>query len=112
MLVIFVHELKIAEYTTEDTANRLISGFPTMPSDAMKSIENLEMFSFGILQEMEKGKGYGNLNNRSIYFAWELPCPPAIGWTFGCPLDLGFDLLNTVTNIYFGTGDTLLCEYE
>ena len=112
MLVIFAHELKITDYTTEDTANRFISGFPAMPSDAMRSIENLEMISFWILKEMERGKGYGNLNTRSVYFAWELPCSPSIGWMFCCPFNLGFDSLSTITNVYFGTGDTLLCDYE
>ena len=112
MLVIFAHELKPDEYTTEDKINRIISGFPPMPSDAMISIESSQMVSFEILQEIELGKGYGNFNSRSVYFAWELAFTPSIGWMFSCPFDLGFGSLNTITDIYFGSGDALLCEYE
>ena len=113
MLVIFAHELTPDKYTTAAQIDRLIAGFPTMPSDAMKSIEGLEMTSFEILQEIELGKGYGNLNTRSVYFAWDLPFTPSIGWMFSAPCDAGEDCLSTITNIYFGgKGDTLLCDYE
>ena len=113
MLIIFAHELVPTKYTTTERIDQLISGFPTMPVEAMKSIEGLEMLSFKILQEMELGKGYGNLDTRSVYFAWNLPFTPAIGWMFSAPCDAGEDCLSTITNIYFGgKGDTLLCDYE
>ena len=114
MLVIFVYEVMITEYTSEDDADRLISSFPTMPVKAMQSIENLEMIDFEILQEMERGKSYGNLDDGKVYFVWELlfPITPSIGWMFSCPSNLGWGTLNTITNIYFGTGNVLLCKYE
>ena len=111
MLVIFTHEF---QYTPEDEVNRIISGLLTMPVKVMESIDNLEMIDFEILQEMERGKGYGSLDARRIYFAWEIifPTIPSIGWSFNGPLDLGYDSINTITNIYFGTGNVLLREYE
>jgi len=112
MLIVFAYELKPDEYTSEDKINQMISGFPAMPSDAKKSIESFQMFSPEILQEVELGKGYGDFNSRTVYFVWELFVPPSIGWMFCCPFDLDFSDLNTITNIYFGTGDVLLCEYE
>ena len=113
MLVIFAHELVPDEYITEDRINRIIEGFPQMPSNAMKSVDGLNMLSFEILQEMELGKGYGDIDRRSVYFAWSLPFTPSIGWMFSTPCDAGEDCLSTITNIYFGEkGDTLLCDYK
>ena len=112
MLVIFAHELVPDKYTTEDKINCLIDGFPAMPIRVMDSIDNLNMVKSEILQEMELGKGYGDLDGQSVYFAWEVPFAPSIGWMFNPPVDLGLDSLSRVTDIYFGQGDTLLCDYE
>ena len=112
MIVIFAHELKIDNYKTIDEISQVISSFPTMPNSIMDSIEDFQMFSDEILQGLMLGKGYGNIYSRIIYFAWEIPWPPSIGWTFRCPFDLDFDSPNTITDIFFGAGDALLCEYE
>ena len=112
MLVIFAHELVPTEYTSEDRISRMIEGFPQMPSDAIRSIECLEMSSIEILKDMELGKGYGDPDRRSVYFAWGLPFTPSIGWMFSAPCDAGEDSLSTITDISFGTGDALLCRYE
>ena len=112
MLVVFAHELVPDKYTTEDSINQWIDGFPAMPTSVMDAIENLNMVKPEILQEMEIGKGYGDLDRRSVYFAWEVPFAPSIGWMFNPPVALGLDSLSKVTDIYFGQGDTLLCDYE
>lgn len=113
MLVIFAHELVPDKYTSEEKIYRMIEGFPQMPFNAMKSVDGLNMLSFEILQEMELGKGYGDIDRRSVYFAWDLPFAPAIGWMFSTPCNAGEDCLSSISNIYFGgKGDTLLCDYK
>ena len=112
MLIVFAHEFVPDKYMTEETINRWIDGFPAMPTRSMDSIENLNMVKSEILQEMELGKGYGDLDRRSIYFVWEVPFAPSIGWMLNPPVFLGLDSLSRVTDIYFGQGDTLLCDYE
>ena len=112
MLIIFARELVPDEYTSEDRINRMIEGFPPMPLNVLRCIEDLEMKSSEILQDIETGRGYGNIDRRSVYFAWDLPFTPSIGWMFSAPFDAGEDCLSTITNIYFGgKGDTLLCDY-
>ena len=113
MLVIFAHEIMPSEYMAEEKIDRTIAEFPEMPMGLIRSIEDLELKSIEILQEIELGRVYGSSSNRSIYFAWDLPFTPSIGWKFCAPIPMGpGDSLATITNIYFGSGDTLLCEYE
>ena len=111
MLVIFAHELVSDKYTTEDSINHLIDRFPAMPIRVMDAIDDLNMVKSEIMQCMEIGKGYGNLDRRRVYFAWEVPFVPSIGWMFCPPVALGFDMPSTITDIYFGQGDSLLCDY-
>lgn len=111
MLIIFAHEL--TSLLSRSEARKIISDFPIVPMSIIRAIEDLELKSVEILQEIETGRVYGNESTRSIYFAWELPFTPAIGWKFCVPMPMGpGDSLGTISNIYFGSGDTLLCEYE
>ena len=112
MLVVFAHEFVPDKYITEETINQWIDRFPAMPIRVMDAIEDLNMVKSEILQEMEIGKIYGDLDRRSVYFAWEVPFAPSIGWMFNPPAALGLDSLSRITDIYFGQGDTLLCNYE
>ena len=113
MLVIFAYEIMTSEYMAEEKINRTIAEFPEMPMGLVRYIEDLELKSVEILQEIELGRVYGSDSTRSIYFAWDLPFVPSIGWTFCAPvsMELG-DSLATISSIYFGSGDTLLCRYE
>lgn len=112
MLIIFAHELT-GLFSRRDEVRRIISDLPIMPMNIIRAIEDLELKSVEILQEIETGRVYGNESTRSIYFAWELPFAPSIGWRFCSPVSMeSEDSLATVSNIYFGSGNTLLCEYE
>jgi len=112
VLIIFAHEL--TGLLSRSEARKIISDIPSVPTSIIRAVEDLELKSIEILQEIEVGRIYGNESTRSIYFAWELPFTPAIGWKFCAPMsmELGDYSLATISNIYFGSGDTLLCEYE
>lgn len=113
MLVIFAYELIPSEYMAEEKINRTIAEFPVMPMCLVRGIEDLELKCVEIRHEIDLGRVFGCESTRSIYFAWDLPFTPSIGWKFCAPIPMGpGDSLATITNVYFGPGDTLLCEYE
>ena len=113
MLVIFAHELMPSEYMAEEKINCTIAEFPEIPMGLIRCIEGLDLKSVEIRQEIDLGRIYGCESTRSIYFAWDLPFTPSIGWRFCAPGPMGpGDSLATITSIYFGSGDTLSCEYE
>lgn len=112
MLIIFAHELTGLLFR-RDEVRKAISDLPIVPMNIIKAVEDLELKSVEILQEIEVGRIYGNISTRSIYFAWDLPLAPSIGWRFCSPVSMeSGNSLATISNIYFGSGDTLLCEYE
>ena len=112
MLIIFAHELT-GSSRLKPEMTELILSFPAMPMCIVRGLEDLEMKSVEIRHEIDLGRVFGCESTRSIYFAWDLPFTPSIGWKFCAPIPMGpGDSLATITNIYFGSGDTLLCEYE
>ena len=113
MLVIFAHELMPSEYMAEEKINCTIAEFPEIPMGLIRCIEGLDLKSVEIRQEIDLGRIYGSVSTRSLYFAWDLPFAPSIGWMFCAPVSMySGDSLATISNIYFGSGDTLLCQYE
>ena len=112
MLIIFAHELSGSSRLKREMTE-LILTFPVMPMCIVRSIEDLELKCVEIRHEIDLGRVFGCESTRSIYFAWDLPFTPSIGWRFCAPIPMGpGDSLATITNVYFGSGDTLLCEYE
>ena len=112
MLIIFAHELT-GSSRLQPEMTELILSFPEMPMCLVRGIEDLELKSLEIRHEIDLGRVFGCESTRSIYFAWDLPFTPSIGWTFCAPVPMGpGDSLARITNVYFGSGDTLLCEYE
>ena len=112
MIVIFSHEL-IGSPTKAEDVQHFILDQAELPSNVFRAIENLELKSSEVRQDISTGRVYGRMTTRSIYFAWDLPFAPAIGWQFCPPATMDdFSGLATITDIYFGSGDVLLCEYS